>query len=352
MHAYPSDHPALRLFEELLAVPAPSGREEALAQLIVDRLDSWGYAPTVDGSGNVLVRLEGHRPDAPLSCLAAHIDEVGLVVTRIEPDGSLRIDRSGGLLPWKLGERPVQVLGDGAPVVGVVSFGAAHAAQGERPIAWSDARLLTGLTPAQLAAAGVRPGATAVPLCEGRGPTLFGDPADPLVAAWTFDDRMGAVALLRLLDELRHSRLQPHHPTIIAFTVHEECGGHGARALAHAQRLETFVGVDGCPVPPGAPLVLDGRPGIWSKDTVTHYDQRLLRALCRAAEAAGTALQPVVYEHAFSDAGQVYAAGAAARVACFGHVRESSHGYEVARLSVFDNVLRTLVEFIRTWEGA
>jgi len=40
-----------------------------------------------------------------------------------------------------------------------------------------------------------------------------------------------------------------------------------------------------------------------------------------------------------------------ARVGCFGHVRENSHGYEVARLSCFDNVHKTLVRFVTHWEG-
>ena len=70
----------------------------------------------------------------------------------------------------------------------------------------------------------------------------------------------------------------------------------------------------------------------------------------RAAEEAGTELQPVVYDSAASDASLVYAVGGAHRVACLGHVRENSHGYEVARLSVFDNLFKTLVQFIATWE--
>ena len=42
----------------------------------------------------------------------------------------------------------------------------------------------------------------------------------------------------------------------------------------------------------------------------------------------------------------VYASGAAPRVATVGIVRENSHGYEVARLSVFDNLLNTLIRFM------
>lgn len=352
MYSNISDHPILSLFSDTLAVPSPSGHEERLAHVVRDRLSSWGYTHHTDGAGNVLVRLPGHHPGAPLCCIAAHMDEIGMVVTRIESDGSLRVSRSGGLHPWKLGEGPVDIIGDNQTIVGVFSFGSTHTPRAtDTAIAWEQTRVLTGLAPDRLRAAGIRPGSPAVPIHQVRGPVLFGDPDDPLVGAWTFDDRMGVVALLRLLQILKRDSLQPHHPTIIAFTVHEEGGGHGAKVLAHNEKPETFIAIDGCPIPPGAPLELDGRPGVWSKDRYTIYDQRLLGALCQAARDAGTELQPVVFESTASDASLAYSVGAAQRVACFGHVRENSHGYEVARLSVFENVVKTLVQFVTTWEG-
>ena len=346
------DDPALSLFGELLAVPAPSGREQRLAAVVRDKLEAWGYEPETDGAGNVLVRLDGRSPQAPLCCFAAHTDEIGLVVTKIEPDGTLRVDKSGGLYPWKLGEGPVMIMGDEQSIVGVLSMGSTHTASaGDEAVKWPDVRVLTGLSPAHLKAAGIRPGSTGVPTRERCGPVLFGDEADPLVAAWTFDDRMGVVALLRLLEALQRDGLRPYHPTLVAFTVHEEIGGNGAKALAQRERPEIFIAIDGCPTPPEAALELDGRPGIWSKDRLASYDRRLLRALSQAATTAGTELQPAVYNSAASDASLVAYAGAAPRVACFGHVRENSHGYEVARLSVFDNVFNTLLQFVSNWEG-
>jgi putative aminopeptidase FrvX len=346
-----TDHPELVLFTTLLAAPSPSGREERVAALVREQLDAWGYRHRTDGAGNVIVQLEGRQPDAPLCCFAAHMDEIGFVVTRIEGDGSLRVDRSGGLYPWKLGEGPVVIVGDRETVVGVLSMGSTHTASAsERTIAWGDVKVLTGLSPEKLGDAGVRPGSTGVPTREGRGPVVFGDEADPLVAAWTFDDRMGVVALLRLLEAMKRESVMPYRPTVVAFTAHEESGGHGAKVLAQALRPEVFIAIDGCPIPPEVPLDLDGRPGIWSKDRLAHYDQRLVRALRQAAEAAGTALQPAAYSSAASDASLVYSVGGAARVACLGHVRENSHGYEVARLSVFDNLLRTLLQFVAQWE--
>jgi putative aminopeptidase FrvX len=342
--------PALSLFTELLSAPAPSGREERIARIVRNKLDGWSIPHETDGAGNVLVRLDGQRPDGPLCCLAAHMDEIGFVVTKIEPDGTLRVDRSGGLYPWKLGEGPVEILGDEQSITGVLSMGSTHtpsAANGS--VTWSDVRVITGLSPQQLRDAGIRPGATGVPTRAGCGPVLFGDADDPLVGAWTFDDRMGVVALLRLLQSLQRDDLSPIYPTIVAFTVHEEGGGHGAKVVAQREQPDIFIAIDGCPIPPGAPLELDGRPGIWSKDRLTHYDQRLVRALCQAAQDAGTELQPVVYDGAASDASLVYSVGAAPRVACFGHVRENSHGYEVARLSVFENLHKTLLHFATHW---
>ncbi|MGC8781588.1 MAG: M20/M25/M40 family metallo-hydrolase [Anaerolineae bacterium] len=340
-----NEYPVLALFAELLAVPSPSSREEAVAGVIRAKLQAYGYQPETDPAGNVLVRLAGRNPDGPLTCFAAHMDEIGMVITGIGDDGTLAVDRSGGLYPWKMGERPITILGDFAAVTGILCMGSAHGAASDKAVTWADMRVVTGLSPAELARAGVRPGVVAVPTREGRGPVVFGDPADPLVAAWTFDDRMGVVALLRMLEVLARDGLRPKHPTIVGFTVHEEGGCHGAKFLAQRERPDIFIAIDGCPIPPGAPLKLDGRPGIWTMDRGGHYDQRLVRDLCAAAQQAGTGLQPVVYPHAFSDAGAVYGAGAAGRVGCFGHVRENSHGYEIARLAVFDNVIKTLIQY-------
>lgn len=346
------DHPALRLFDELLSVPSPSGREERLAEIVRGKLSAMGYEHETDPAGNVMVRLAGSNPDAPLAILAAHMDEIAAAVTSIEEDGSLRLEPSGGLIPFKIGERPVDIVGDADTVTGVLSFGSTHVpGAGSKAVTWADTRVITGRSPAQLKEAGVRVGSTVVPIREGRGPVVFGDPADPMVAAWTFDDRMGVAALLRLLEALKQEGASPIRPTIVAFTVHEEGGCHGAKVLAHREKPEAFIAIDGCPVPPGSHLKLDGRPGTWSKDRYVHYDQRIVQALCLAAREAGTELQTAVYASAFSDAGAVYDTGGAPRVAVVGQVRENSHGYEVARLSVFDNLLKTLVQFVKTWEG-
>ena len=71
---------------------------------------------------------------------------------------------------------------------------------------------------------------------------------DPLVGAWTFDDRIGVVTQLRLLDVMKQESIIPHFPMMVAFTVGEEVGGLGAKVLAQREQPEIFVSVDGVTV--------------------------------------------------------------------------------------------------------
>lgn len=337
----------LSLLTESLQIPAPSGREERMAQWVRSHLDEIGYAHETDAAGNISVRLPGRSPDAPLSVFAAHMDEIGVVVTHVEEDGTLRIDRSGSLSPFKIGERPLHFSGDNGSITGVLSFGSGHTSTFDAGIAWEDVTVITGLSKAQLQQKGIRAGSTGVPVAEGRGPFRMGAPDNPLVAAWTLDDRAGVIVLLQLLELLKKRNLQPPGPTIVAFTIHEEGGCHGAKTLAHREKPELFVAVDGCPWKPRTGVEVNDLPTTWSKDSAAHYDQKFIKVLSRAAENAGTHCQTAVLTNARSDASAVYDSGGAPRIAILGHARFNSHGFEVANLNAFPNVVRTLLELFR-----
>lgn len=341
----------LSILNKLLVIPSPPGREEKTAKFIRTQLASLGYKHETDGAGNVIVRLAAKNPAGALTLLAAHMDEIAMVVTAITAEGDLKVINSGGLVPSKIGERMVEIVTDhDKSIIGCFSMGSTHtpeARSGQWTPSWGDVCIKTGLTPVELKAAGVRVGSAAVPIKDGRGPYCFGSENDPLCAAWTFDDRAGMAALLIVLEEVKKARIVPENPLIIAFTVHEEGGCHGAKTLAFREKPEIFISVDGCPALSGDGLKLDGRPGTWSKDTLCNYDQSLIKDFMKAAERAKTELQVAVYASAASDASAVYNAGLAPRVGFLGHVRTNSHGFEVARLSVFSNTVKTIVEYIK-----
>jgi putative aminopeptidase FrvX len=356
MHPSEQD-PNFLLLAELLKIPAPSGREERMARDVMRRISEMGHEPQQDPQGNVWVEIPGSDPYLGPVAIASHLDELAVVVTAVEPDGRLRVGPSGGLFPWKLGECPVQIVCDGQDDVPAhLSFGSTHTkdpddpitrfASGAAGITWPHCRLITGLTTDELKAAGVRIGSTAVPVASVRGPHLLGPARDPLVSAWILDNRGGTLTLLRLLERIGQAGLRPKRKVCLCFMVQEETGLIGTKGWASRNPVEIFIAVDSTPMPRGSQLALDGSPGAWSRDSTSHFDQALIRDLARAAERAGTRLQYVVYDGAASDASGVLSTGLAPRTATIGYPRENSHGYEVARLSVFENLIATLFDYL------
>lgn len=316
------------------------------------KIERWGYTASMDAAGNLIVPVAGNVKAEGLTVLAAHMDEIALVVSKVEADGRLRVVRSGGLIPLKMGERMVEIIGDQSSIQGVVSSGTGHVARiqsspmPDRLFSWQDHWIVTGFSAQELEARGIHPGAAVVPVREGRGPYLIGAPEDPLLAAWTFDDRMGMVTLLRLLEGLAGKRGEISSPLAIAFTVHEEGGAHGAKYLCHTLRPARFIAVDGCPLAPEASLSLKGGPVIWVKDLKTNYNQALVQEFSRAAKQAGLPLQRAVLENAYSDASAAYDVGSIPASIVVGYVRENSHGFEVAQLKAFDQLLELLQIFM------
>jgi putative aminopeptidase FrvX len=350
--------PGLGELSRMLQIPCPSGREERMAAHLTARLQQLGAEPRKDNQGNLWVELPG-RESGPGVAIASHIDEIAMVVTAIEADGKLRVQRSGGLYPFKLGEGPVVLVGDGQDIPAHLSFGSGHTndptdpvAQfnsGSRGITWRDCHLLTGLTPTQLQESGVRVGTCAVPAAGRRGPNLFGPADDPLVSAWLFDNRGGSLTLLQLWCWLRDAGVTPLRRLNLCFLVQEESGLLGAKGWVRRNEVETFVAVDSTPMPRGTDLTLDGRPGTWSRDSQVHFDQGLISELAAAAGRAGTELQYAVYSAAASDATGVLQVGGAERCATIGYPRENSHGYEVVRWSVFQHLTATLGEWVASY---
>src|SRR3954464_14578750 len=117
------------LLVELCAVPAPSGAESELADLLQDRWQSRGGAGRRAAIGNVIARVGGSGPRV---LVQAHMDQVGYVVRHITPDGFLLLDtaqgdrRSGPERRHPVGQ-PVRVLTrDGSWLDGVLTASSGH----------------------------------------------------------------------------------------------------------------------------------------------------------------------------------------------------------------------------------
>lgn len=188
------------LIQELTAIPAPAGFEDPMIARMRDTFATIGE-PAVDRLGNVMVRVtEPRSPAAPRVMVFAHMDELGCIVRKIEPDGFLRIERLGGLPEKSLaGQRMLVGTVTGEYLDAVVGTKAHHltpAAEKERVLPASEVFLDAGFSSrADALEAGVRVGS---PVVYARSFSRRGEQ----IYANALDNRVGCAVLLALAELL------------------------------------------------------------------------------------------------------------------------------------------------------
>ncbi|MBC8570297.1 M42 family metallopeptidase [Zongyangia hominis] len=87
-----------------------SGDEQSAAHVAASYLKGWGEVRS-DALGNLICTLRAPKDGGPHMMLCAHMDEIGMIVTHILPDGFLRVAAVGGVDRRTLLASPVKVLG-------------------------------------------------------------------------------------------------------------------------------------------------------------------------------------------------------------------------------------------------
>src|SRR4030067_1917818 len=99
----------VRLLERLSNACAVSGDEGEVRKIVMDEVRAHADAVKVDGLGNVLVSKRGGAEHPIKVMVAAHMDEVGLMVTHAEGEGIYRFETVGGLAAADLPGKTVWV---------------------------------------------------------------------------------------------------------------------------------------------------------------------------------------------------------------------------------------------------
>lgn len=293
-------HEMETLLRELTALPGPTGQEDAVLQWLEREWEGRGEVVRTP-VGNLLLRLRG---DGPRVLLAAHADELSLIVRSITPEGFLRVlpgERDQFAPPYFPGI-PLTILAESGPLPGVLATTTGHALtpeQRERQrLTWDDVFVDTGLSAAETLEHGIRVGTRMVwdaPLRR-MGRLLVGK---------ALDDRLGLAVLVALARRLERRRLQ--YDLTLAATVQEEIGMLGAASLARGEREYEigFIVDNGLAgdVPTVSaehmPVRLGAGPALVHRDSSAHYSRRLIEALHAAAARAGVPVQDaVLYSYA------------------------------------------------------
>jgi tetrahedral aminopeptidase len=280
----------LQLLERLCNACAVSGDEGEVRAIVLEQVRPYVDEIKVDALGNVLAIRAGQGEQRLRVMLAAHMDEVGLIITNDEEDGIFRFETVGGLDARQLAGKAVLVGKDHVP--GVI---------GAKPIHLTTSDELKQTISLETLRIDVGPG--------NQGKVKLGDRATfatpfarlgPSLRAKALDNRLGVATLIELVKQA-----PPGNDLLAAFTVQEEVGLRGARVAAYALNPDIAVALDSTPandLPPhdageeGSENTryntrLGAGPAIYIADSATLSDPRLVRHFAQSGEAMGIPFQ-------------------------------------------------------------
>lgn len=219
----------LELLKTIAEIPAVSGNEDKLVTFSKEYMEKYADEVSVDDMGNVVGVLKGTDEEAPKLLVQAHMDELGLMVRRIEEDGFLRVERIGGIDMKGLLSREVRIITDSGIVEGVVGVKSHHVMKPEEKYTvppYEELYVDVGASGAKEARdLGIKVGDMI-----GYMPN-FRVLNDKLVSSKSMDDRAGLFVLFETLARL--SKERPKATVYFVASVQEEFSIRGIIPIFH-----------------------------------------------------------------------------------------------------------------------
>lgn len=225
----------LNFLKDLVEAPSPSGFEQPAAAAFRERLN--GVADTIETNvmGSVHATLKG-KNDGVSVMLAGHIDEIGLMVNYITPEGFVAFSAIGGVDAAILPGMRVHLHTKDGVLLGIMGRKPIHLIEDdERKNVTKIDKLFIDLgLPVDEVKKRVRIGDC---MTFAVGFETFGD---DLAVSRAFDDKMGAWIAARVLEEVK-SAGGAAGDLIAAATVQEEIGLRGGTTSAYG--VDPMVGI-------------------------------------------------------------------------------------------------------------
>lgn len=290
----------LNNLRRLCAINGISGRENLIADEIERQIADYCTCRR-DALGSLIAEKKGAQRAKHKLMLSAHMDEVGMIVTDITPDGLLRIASVGGVDPRVVLGRSV-IVGEGLP--GVIGTKAMHMQSAEErgtAVGFDQLYIDIGAKGREEAEQAVTRGES---VCFDSPFLEYGN---GFVKGKAIDDRFGCALLIELI----RSEL-PYDATFV-FCTQEEIGLRGAKAAAYTVNpdfaivCEATTAADILDVPAGQQVCRLGEGAVVSfMDHHTMYDKELYRLAFETAQERQIKCQTKTMVAGGNDAGAIH----------------------------------------------
>ncbi len=296
------------LLEKLSNAHGISGYEGNIREIIKQEVESCVDEVKIDTFGNLIAIKKGKSPSV---MLAAHMDEIGLMVKYVDDEGFIRFAKVGGWFDQTLVNQRVLLHTKKGVVAGVIGSKPVHVMEDEekkKAIEAKDMFIDVGASSRDGAALmGIEPGVTA-----SIDQKLVGL-ANDIVTGKALDDRAGGTVLVTAMQRIAGMRLESS--VMGVFTVQEEVGLKGARTSAFGLSPDVALAIDVC--------IPGDHPGIKKTDSAVQVGQgpvitimdaggrgvithpKVLEWLRETAKAKGIPYQMDVTERGTTDASAI-----------------------------------------------
>jgi len=327
-----------KLLQTLTETFGPSGYEDEVRKIVRSEVESLADEIKVDALGNLIARKHPTKAtkDRRKIMIAAHMDEIGVIVSHVDENGFVRFAPIGGVFRrYVLGGR-VRFLNG---IQGVIGF--------DRLDNINELPMLDKVY--------IDVGATNKKDC----PVKIGDVAafdrtynefgNRLVAK-SMDDRVGVLVAIETLRALKSTP----HDVYFVFTTQEEVGTRGAATSAYGVDPDVGIALDVTPSgdTPNSlkmEMALGKGPCIKIQDVGMISDPRVVQWMIRAAEKNKIPYQREVLLIGGTDARAIQVARAGVPAGCISiPVRYVHSPSEMVDFSDVQNTVKLLIAVLRT----
>lgn len=284
------------LLRDLCNAHGVSGCEDDVRTLIEARVRPLSDEIHTDALGSLIAIKRTTATNAPTLLLDAHMDEIGLIISYIEPTGFLRFATLGGWDERVLPAHAVDVrTQDGTRYRGVLGIPPPHIQTAEdkkRPYQVENLFIDVGArTAEEVRDMGIRAGDSAVPYYP------FTEMPNEVVMGKALDNRAGCTVLIRTLENLFGTGGTGDGPQVniaASFSTFEETGAFGAAAAAFRVQPDLALVLEGtvagdCPGVSAArnPSRQGSGPAITLVDRSAHFPRPYVKFLQEIADSNG-----------------------------------------------------------------
>ena len=223
----------IKLLKNICETPGAPGFENRVRNLVLKEIENCVDDINIDNMGNVIALKKG-KDDTKSVMIAAHMDEIGFIVTHINDKGFLKFHPLGGFDPKTLTSQRVIVHGK-INLVGVMGSKPIHVMTAEeknRVPKIQDYYIDLGLEKSEVYKI-VKVGD---PVTRKRGLIEMGD----CINCKSLDNRISVFVLIEALKKIK----TPDFNTYAVFTVQEEVGIRGAQVATQKIKPDFGFGLD------------------------------------------------------------------------------------------------------------